>query len=295
MDRPTFLRFACCASASPTVAITAAYIACPKPACPGSPNPKSSPSTKSPRLPAPPSRFTASGGSSSPAASRPCATASSISFPHCVAIDGIDDLSLTTNGQRLAELAVPLRHAGLDRVTISVDSLDPAKFRRITRTGDLATVLAGLDCAESVGLDPIKINCVTMRGINDDELPDFARLTLERESHRTIHRVYAPGRIRRSGPAAGCDNQNRGENALVPEAEARTMIENEFGPLLPVDRAYRSRRWPRHGLATCPQCPRTNRLHQRHVRPILLNLQSPSPHRRRLAAVVSLRWRRGQR
>ena len=93
---------------------------------------------------------------------------------------GIEDLSLTTNGLLLEDLAGPLKESGLDRVTISLDSLQPDRFRQITRTGDLAKVLRGLDRCEAVGLHNLKINCVTMRGTNDDEFPDFARLTLTR-------------------------------------------------------------------------------------------------------------------
>jgi GTP 3',8-cyclase len=96
-------------------------------------------------------------------------------------IDGIEDLSLTTNGQRLTDLAEPLRQAGLDRVTVSIDSLVPEKFRRITRTGDLSAVLRGLDRCEEAGFKSLKINCVTMRGTNDDELVDFASLSLHRK------------------------------------------------------------------------------------------------------------------
>jgi len=96
------------------------------------------------------------------------------------AIDGIEDLSLTTNGMLLESLAGPLREAGLDRVTVSIDSLDADRFRAITRTGDLASVLRGLDRCEAVGFSGLKINCVTMRGTNDDEVADFARLTLSR-------------------------------------------------------------------------------------------------------------------
>ncbi len=95
-------------------------------------------------------------------------------------IPGIEDLSLTTNGLRLSELANPLREAGLDRVTISLDSLQPEKFRRITRTGDLHQVLRGLERCQDVGFKSLKINCVTMRGTNEDELVDFARMTLKR-------------------------------------------------------------------------------------------------------------------
>src|SRR3954463_10707433 len=95
-------------------------------------------------------------------------------------IDGIEDLSLTTNGMLLQDLAGPLKECGLDRVTVSIDSLREDRFKQITRTGDLTTVMKGLDRAEEVGLLPLKINCVTMRGTNDDEVGDFARLTLNR-------------------------------------------------------------------------------------------------------------------
>lgn len=160
-------------------------------------------------------------------------------------INGIEDLSLTTNGQRLAELASPLRDAGLDRVTISIDSLNPAKFRRITRTGDLATVLRGLDRAQEVGFRSIKINCVTMRGTNDDELADFARLTLDRKitvrfiEYMPLGDAAIEGSLAertQAGPAYGCDSQLRGSDVLVSESAAREAIERELGPLRPVDR-----------------------------------------------------------
>jgi cyclic pyranopterin phosphate synthase len=161
-------------------------------------------------------------------------------------IEGIEDLSLTTNGFVLESLAHPLKQAGLDRVTISIDSLQPERFARITRTGDLATVLRGLDAAEDAGLNPIKINCVTMRGTNDDELPAFAGLTLHRRlTVRFIeymplgHSAILDDEARRgvaTGPAVGCDSQDRGADALVPEAVARELIESELGPLVAVDR-----------------------------------------------------------
>jgi cyclic pyranopterin phosphate synthase len=150
-------------------------------------------------------------------------------------IDGIEDLSMTTNGQLLAQLADPLRDAGLDRLTVSIDSLDPAKFRRITRTGDLANVLAGLDRAEAAGFKSIKINCVTMRGTNDDELADFARLTLRRKL--TVRFIeFMPLGESVIGPAAGCEGQARGDSALLTEQESRAIIENQLGPLVPIDR-----------------------------------------------------------
>jgi cyclic pyranopterin phosphate synthase len=154
-------------------------------------------------------------------------------------IPGIVDLSLTTNGQLLGQLARPLRDAGLDRVTVSIDSLDAERFRRITRTGTLAAVLAGLDRAEEVGLSSIKINCVTMRGVNDSELADFARLTLKRNV--TVRFIeYMPLGDSAIGPAAGCDGQARGTDVLISEPDAREIIERELGTLAPVDRKTES-------------------------------------------------------
>jgi cyclic pyranopterin phosphate synthase len=160
---------------------------------------------------------------------------------------GAEDISLTTNGQRLADLAQGFRDAGLDRVTISIDSLDPQKFRRITRTGDLRAVLAGLDAAHRAGFESIKINCVTMRGINDTEFADFARLTLDRRiTVRFIEYMPLgeaavmddePAPDLQPGPAAGCDSQNRGTDVLIPEPQVRQIIEEQLGTLEPVDRA----------------------------------------------------------
>jgi cyclic pyranopterin phosphate synthase len=83
---------------------------------------------------------------------------------------GVSDLALTTNGTKLSSLALPLRAAGLGRLTLSLDSLDEARFARMTRGGKLGRVLEGLAAARRVGFDEIKINCVVLRGENDDEL-----------------------------------------------------------------------------------------------------------------------------
>src|SRR6185369_5271834 len=143
----------------------------------------------------------------------------------------------TTNGQLLEHLAHPLKDAGLDRVTVSIDSLRPERFKRITRTGDLATVFRGLDRCEDAGLGGLKINCVSMRGTNDDEFADFARLTLDRAltvrfieymplgdsallrgmgappmpHGRGAHATIAESE---SGPAGGCGAQDRGADAF---------------------------------------------------------------------------------
>ncbi len=96
---------------------------------------------------------------------------------------GIEEVSLTTNGQRLAAMAAELARAGLRRVNVSLDSLQPDRFRRVTRGGDLSRVLEGLCAAQTAALDPVKINAVVVRGLNDDELVDLARLTLEHPWH----------------------------------------------------------------------------------------------------------------
>ena len=94
------------------------------------------------------------------------------------AIPGIDDISLTTNGILLDKMAEPLARAGLKRVNISLDTLDPQRFTRITRGGSLARFWDALKAAEAAGLFPIKFNVVAMRGVNDDELVDLARLSM---------------------------------------------------------------------------------------------------------------------
>lgn len=93
------------------------------------------------------------------------------------AVPGVKDLAMTTNGVLLAEMAAQLKSAGLNRINISVDTLDPEKFKTITRGGELSDVLAGIEAAEEAGLTPIRINAVAMRGFNDDEILKFAKLT----------------------------------------------------------------------------------------------------------------------
>ena len=95
------------------------------------------------------------------------------------AVPGLRRLVLTTNGVLLPEMALQLREAGVEGLNISLDSLKPEKFSAITRGGDLARVLAGIAAAESAGFQSIKLNMVVMRGVNDDELEEFAALTLD--------------------------------------------------------------------------------------------------------------------
>jgi GTP 3',8-cyclase len=88
--------------------------------------------------------------------------------------DGLDELTLTTNGSQLATHAEALAECGVARINVSLDSLDPAKFRTITRRGDLAQVLRGIDAAKRAGLK-IKINMVALRDVNEDEIEDVLR------------------------------------------------------------------------------------------------------------------------
>lgn len=112
------------------------------------------------------------------------------------AVPGIEDISLSTNGVRLAEVAQRFRDAGLDRVNMSADSLRPDRIRTIARRNIVFDPIAAAGAAERAGLAPIKMNVVVMRGINDDELADFARLTLHHEWHVRFIELMPVGEMR---------------------------------------------------------------------------------------------------
>jgi cyclic pyranopterin phosphate synthase len=94
-------------------------------------------------------------------------------------IPGIEDISLTTNGILLADQAESLKAAGLNRINVSLDTMDPDKYTRITRGGNIQRVFEGLQKAEDVGLQPIKINMVLLKGVNDGEIQQLAALSKE--------------------------------------------------------------------------------------------------------------------
>ncbi len=96
------------------------------------------------------------------------------------ALDSLDELVITTNGSQLDRFAGPLRAAGVKRINISLDSLDADKFRRITRTGDLAQVLKGVDAARAAGFERIKLNTVIMKGRNEEEILDLVDFALDK-------------------------------------------------------------------------------------------------------------------
>lgn len=133
---------------------------------------------------------------------------------------GIREVSMTTNGLKLAPMADALREAGLQRVNISIDSLQPERFREMTRGGDVRKVWDALAAAERVGWTPLKLNAVVVRGLNDDEVVALARLTLER-----------PWQVRfiEMMPLAGVGDL--ADEAVVASAELITRIERELGAL----------------------------------------------------------------
>ena len=139
-------------------------------------------------------------------------------------IEGIDDISLTTNGTFLAGYAAELKSAGLRRVNVSLDSLKPERFQFIAGgAGRLEDVLEGIKVARSAGLNPVKINNVVMLGINDDELVDFARQTIDDEWHvRFIELMPAVGE--KATPA---------HFVSVQEMKKRIGILGELEPCLP--------------------------------------------------------------
>jgi len=135
-------------------------------------------------------------------------------------LPGTREIAMTTNGVRLAGLAHPLKQAGLARVNVSIDSLDPDKFRRITRWGRLDDVLAGIRVAEEAGLLPIKLNCVVVRGFNEDDMVELAALTLERDWQVRFLEVMPFAEV--------ADFQ---QAAIVTTREMMQRLEAAYGPL----------------------------------------------------------------
>lgn len=122
-------------------------------------------------------------------------------------IKGIDEVSLTTNAMLLAQLAQPLADAGLKRVNISLDSLDAVKFRRITRGGKIDRVWKGIAAAERAHLAPLKLNTVIVRGLNADELPALAQLTIENDWHVRFIEVMPIGNAQDWGEGFPAPNE----------------------------------------------------------------------------------------
>ncbi len=148
-----------------------------------------------------------------------------------VKLPGIREIAMTTNALKLETLAAPLARVGLKRVNISIDTLDAERFHRITRFGDLAQVWRGIRAAEQAGLAPIKLNAVVVRGYNEADIVDLARLTLEHDWDMRFIEMMPLGSI-----------SEFQQDSVVPVAEMKSRIESVLGALLPID-------WDKHNPA----------------------------------------------
>ncbi len=138
------------------------------------------------------------------------------------AVPGINSLSMTTNGVLLSKLAQPLKDAGLQRVNISLDTLDGKRFKAITRWGSFDQVWEGIQASEAAGLTPVKLNAVVVRGFNDQDIANMAGLTLD-----------YPWQVRfiEMMPFGGATDLQRQQ--IVTAAEMQERIIAELGPLTP--------------------------------------------------------------
>lgn len=136
------------------------------------------------------------------------------------ATPGVRSLSMTTNGVLLPKLAQPLKEAGLQRVNVSIDTLDPQKFRRLTRWGSLDEVWNGILAAESAGLTPLKLNAVVVNGYNEEDVADLAGLTVEHPWQMRYIEMM---------PFAGVTELQKSQ--VVTAAQIQQKIEARFGPM----------------------------------------------------------------
>lgn len=148
-----------------------------------------------------------------------------VNLVHGIAqIPGIREIALTTNALKLEKLAEPLARAGLKRVNISIDTLDAERFHKITRFGKLEQVWRGILAAERAGLSPIKLNAVIVRGYNEEDIVDLARLTLEHDWDMRFIELMPLGSI--------AEFQME---SVVPVAEMKMRVMSALGPLEPVE------------------------------------------------------------
>jgi cyclic pyranopterin phosphate synthase len=198
-----------------------------------------------------------------------------------VAISGAHDVALTTNGHLLAAMAAPLKQAGLNRVTVSLDAVEPEKFAAITRVQDgFERVLAGIRAAQDAGLTPVKVNCVLLRGFNDDQIEafgEFARtedvilrfiefMPLEEATAEGTGRVWSPESVVRMDEIIERLERVRPLVALPPNAASETARRftfadgrGEIGIIAPVSRPF------------CGHCSRIRLTADGHVRTCLFS------------------------
>src|SRR5262249_51794240 len=137
-------------------------------------------------------------------------------------VEGISDVAMTTNGILLPELAPALKRAGLRRVNIHLDSLDPERLASVMRWGTFEQIWAGIEAACAAGLLPLKLNAVVTAGYNDDGVVDLARLTLERDWHVRFIELM---------PLGGGECAQISLSKYVSNVDTRARIEAALGPL----------------------------------------------------------------
>lgn len=140
--------------------------------------------------------------------------------------EGLDEITLTTNGVFLKDLARALRDCGICRINVSMDTLKPDRFRQITRRDDYDRVWEGVEEAERAGFNPIKLNVVAMRGINDDEILDFVHLIREKPYHVRFIELMPLGK----------ENSFWTAERFMPAGEIFSRIQ-AVSPLQPIERA----------------------------------------------------------
>jgi cyclic pyranopterin phosphate synthase len=153
---------------------------------------------------------------------------------------GVEAVALTTNATLLPKFAAELRDAGLERVNISLDSLDPDVFESVTRGGHLSDVLAGIDAAFEAGFSPVKLNVVVVRSLHQDLL-GFAKLTTERPLHVRFIEYMPVGASAHEGSGCAAESGGWSREDHVPSEETLATIAEQgeaagFGPLLAVER-----------------------------------------------------------
>src|SRR5215212_7295276 len=171
---------------------------------------------------------------------------------------GITEVSMTTNALLLGRLAEDLADAGLDRVNVSIDTLDPDRFKAMTRGGRLDLVWQGIEAADAAGLRPIKLNTVVVKDQNDFEVGDMAALTVDRPWQVRFLEIM---------PLEGVGDVH--DEALVSSEETQARLEARFGALEPMMKPWRGRSAPQSGAShgvtdwrkasekPCAECPRS--------------------------------------
>lgn len=148
------------------------------------------------------------------------------------------EVTMTTNGERLEELAEPLAAAGLHGITVSLDALDPERFAQITRRGRVDRVVAGIDAARAAGLAPLKLNTVAIRGFNDDELAEICRFSWAREvvprfielMPMSAGKLFAPGELMAAADVRASVASGLGADLEADDSLGQGEGDRGFGP-----------------------------------------------------------------